>query len=96
VVVGAGEVFLPGDREGSEPPDAFADQVGPGGFGREVEANLAAGAAIVARRVNRRSRNRFGSQRLAWCPFRASICIHPVISTARATMAHQILFWSNP
>jgi hypothetical protein len=40
--------------------------------------------AIVAGRVNRGSRNRFSSQPLAWCPLRASICIHAVISTARA------------
>jgi hypothetical protein len=48
--------------------------------------------AIVAGRMTGLARSRFGAQRQVWCPFRASICIHAVISTPRATMAHQIRF----
>ena len=42
------------------------------------------------------TRNRFGSQRLAWWSGWASSPIQAVISPARATIWHQILFWSNP
>ena len=43
VVVGTGGCFLPRGGQGSQPPDAFVDEVDPGGFGREVELNLSAG-----------------------------------------------------
>jgi hypothetical protein len=48
-----------------------------------------------AEMANRRRRNRFGSQRLAW-PARASICAQASSSQARATISHHTWFCAKP
>jgi hypothetical protein len=52
--------------------------------------------AMLPATENSRSHRRLGSHRRASWSVRASICVHAVSSTARATIATQILLWAKP